>query len=982
MRAPLPAPTGLRPRATTALLAVACVAALVPSGAAPAGTVRTGGLALAAPAASATDCADLLLVGLTGSGRRARADAPFGAVLEPFRDRLLARAAAGGRSVEQVHLGGRPRAVRVLTEGRRPSGPAAAAISRRSVLAWEGDLARATDRVLGRLHDAAASCPDQQVVLAGYAQGAMAVHRALGRLEPEVADRLVGAALVSDGDRTAGTSAVRLGAPAARRSSVGVHDRFFRARPDTPPVTWSVCTRGDLACHVTRRPVAEAVALHRSYATGRGAAVLEGLAGSVWSRTLRWPRPVEGWKPPAMAVSDPQAVQLPVSVHRRERDDVRFAALSGLPPGLGLSSTGRLSGTPTEVGTWTLHYTVTSARPEFDHPVPGSVELRVVEGRGRRLTAGGEHTCSLRAGDSLWCWGSNEHGQLGTGVSGTGPASPVRVGSASDWSSVVAGGAHTCGTRGTGQLFCWGLNHQGQLGLGNRTSRPAPSRVGSASDWRHLSLGWFTTCGTRSRGTLWCWGDNSAGQLGDGTNQQRRQPRRVPGSDWRSVSTGGWHTCATRADGSLWCWGRNSFGQVGDGTRVNRWNPQRIDARSSWLDVSTSLTHTCATTAAGAVRCWGRNDRGQLGDGTRADRSSPVKVAGLPRIVDLAAAEGSTCALDVDGRSWCWGSNAYGLYGDGTRTSSRVPVAGPSGQSRLTAGWLHRCATVDGSATCWGNDERGQLGDGTRSPRDAATRTDGTGDEAAEARLAGPGTTFRLATFNVLGDVHTAPYAHDDEYAPYRMRAEWSRDVLDQVGAPDVIGMQEVAPDQLGAIQRALGGQYDAWPGTDGAGNVQMSMLWRTSVWEALEKDTITIPFIDWERKAPVVRLRHRGTGQQIWVINVHNAPRDLQAQRDRAVRIETEKVRELRRSGLPVFLVGDMNEKQRVFCSVLERTDLDSPMGGSFQDGTCRPPREMRIDWIFGSPEAEWSDFSFHVSPLKTWVNDHRIAVTTVHLR
>lgn len=966
------------------LLSLVCLGALLAAGPAPAspGAATAAGLRTTA---AAGPCADVLLVGLTGSRRRPRAAAPFGSMLEPFRARYVARAAREGRTVAQVHLGSATAPVRRLKRTRRASGPAATAISRESVARWEGDLSAATSRIVGRLDQAATDCPDQQLVLAGYAQGAMAVHRALTQLDarPEVADRVVGAVLVSDGDRRRRTSAVRLGAPPSRPSGRGVHDQFFRARPDTPPVTWSVCTRGDVVCHVSRTPIGEAIARHRSYATGDGAVAVEGAAGSAWQRTLRWARPVADWQPPTMVASEPQSFRVPVSVHRRARSHVRVAEVSGLPPGLSLSPAGEITGAPTRAGTWTLDYTVTNADPEFDHPVAASAELRVTEASSSgRLAAGGEHTCSIRSDRSLWCWGANDYGQVGTGGTGAGPASPVRVGSGTDWTSVAGGGAHTCGLRGSGQLWCWGLNHQGQLGLGGRQSKSTPVRVRGARDWREVSAGWFTTCGVRAGGSLWCWGDNSAGQLGDGTSTRRAEPTRVPGASWRTVATGGWHTCGIRTDDSLWCWGRNTFGQVGDGTAVNRWNPQQVGSGTAWVDVSTSLTHTCATTARGEVRCWGRNSRGQLGDGTRRDRSAPVRVAGVPEAVDLAAGEGSTCALDGDGRSWCWGSNAYGFYGDATRTSSLVPVGGPTGQGRLTAGWLHRCATVSGSVTCWGSDEQGQLGDGGKSTRDAATRTDGTGDAVAEERATqGGGTTFRLASFNMLGDVHTQPYAHDDEYAPYRMRAEWSRDVLDRLEAPDVIGLQETAPDQLTAVTRALGGQYEAWPGNTGQGSVQMSLLWRTSVWEAVEKDTITIPFIDWQRKAPVVRLRHQVTGQQIWVINVHNAPRELQGQRDQAVRIETDKIRELRRSGLPVFLTGDMNEKQRVFCSVLSRTDLDSPAGGSYADGTCRPPRDMRIDWIFGSPEAEWSDFSYHVSPLKTWVNDHRIAVSTVSL-
>ncbi|HQR26626.1 MAG TPA: endonuclease/exonuclease/phosphatase family protein [Nocardioides sp.] len=246
------------------------------------------------------------------------------------------------------------------------------------------------------------------------------------------------------------------------------------------------------------------------------------------------------------------------------------------------------------------------------------------------------------------------------------------------------------------------------------------------------------------------------------------------------------------------------------------------------------------------------------------------------------------------------------------------------------------------------------------------------GSSAPGARAEEP-VTLRIASYNVLGDVHTAPYEHDDEFAPSRIRAEWMADVLTRMGGPDIVGLQEVQAAQLKAIMRATGDRYAAWPADKVPGGGPQSLLWDKSVWQATDKQTISIPFITGQRPQPVVRLRHLATGREIWVLNVHNAPAELQGQRNVAVSREIAKILELRATGLPVFLLGDMNEKTTVFCKVVGQTDLISPLGGSAGPSGCKPPTaRMRVDWLFLSEDVTVDSFAMYQSPLKSWSTDH----------
>jgi alpha-tubulin suppressor-like RCC1 family protein len=913
----------------------------------------TSSAALTLRAATAS-CADVLLVGAAGSGEGPSAALPFGRTAGVFRARFLAEAAAEGRTVESRYAGVRTAAVGTLRARPPADGDVTRVVTARSVKAWEGDLGDATAKLVKALVARAGTCPQQEIVLVGYAQGAMAVHRALLRLPryPGIFKRVVAAALIADGDRVGGTRAVLAGDPMAPRRAHGLQQWARTPVADVPASGWtvpvsSVCTRADLACHVTHSSFSAAAAVHRGYVGGVAAGVVRTVAGRIFARATRWAVPAHDPAPVIAAQGVALSQQLPVLVASGDREHVVFAGATGLPPGLALDGDGVLSGTPTASGIYTVHFTVTNtASAVFDRPVAGTIQVRVLNQAPRTVSAGGEHTCSVRFDGTLWCWGRNTWGALGNDDRGPGRSSPLQIGSDTNWATVAAGGGHTCATR-AGTLWCWGLNNKGQLGDGTTDVKTLPERIGTGTGWAQLSADWFHTCGVRTTGTAACWGENSAGQLGDGTRVQRLRPTPVAGDDWASIAVGGWTTCGIRTDHTLWCWGRNDFGQLGDGTTANRDTPTQIGVGKDWAQVSVGWSHTCGVKTTGKLRCWGRGDRGQLGDGAFAQRTEPVEPSGGLPATQVVVGDAHTCALTTDNETWCWGSGDYGQLGTGTGDSSGVPVRAQGSFSSLSAGWMHTCGiTLTGPLDCWGNNERGQLGDGTQEDTVTPSTTvppappvDGTAH-------------FTLGTFNLLGDIHTAPYKDSDFRAPSRIRDEWQADGLRQLGLPDIFGTQESTETQFQGLMRATDNAYAAFPGAmNDYKAVMTSIFWLKSRWTLVAKETFQVPYIKWPKPRPAVRLRNNATGQEIWVINVHNAPLDNQTMRDAAVKVEIEKIQEKMKDGIPVFFTGDMNEGKTVLCKILLQTDLYSPRGGSVQDGTCVPPSgHLRVDWIFGS--------------------------------
>jgi alpha-tubulin suppressor-like RCC1 family protein/endonuclease/exonuclease/phosphatase family metal-dependent hydrolase len=603
-----------------------------------------------------------------------------------------------------------------------------------------------------------------------------------------------------------------------------------------------------------------------------------------------------------------------------------------------------------------------------------------------RVSAGGQHSCEIRGDGSLWCWGSNVYGQLGNGRQGPGVNSPERVGTGTDWRKVSADGHDTCGIKSNQNLFCWGLNHRGQVGDGTHDVRTTPKRVGDKHVWAQVDTGWFHTCGVRTNGTLWCWGDNSAGQLGIGSTDDTSTGARLPGHAWAQVSVEGWNTCATKEDGSLWCWGRNLVGQLGNGTWVDSSTPSRVGTSTNWRRVAVTWTHACAIKRGGAVRCWGRNQEGQLGDGDLVTSNKPRAVAGAHRARDIAVSEQASCLVDREDQTWCWGSNNYGQVAPGAPLVNPTPVRRTGPEAAVTGGWLHLCA-VDAAdqSSCWGNDEQGQLGDGAKAtPRSQSGSTAASGSQrATAARATGGPYSFTIATMNALGNGHTRPYAKDDHFAPSRMRAEWTAGAIEHQLGASIVGVQETTAGQLQGIIDATNGAYASFQTPDaGDLGVESALLWKKSVWEATQTEVIKTQFIRRDLPRPVVKLRNRATGREIWVMNVHNAPWEYQAKRNAAAKEEIAKLQELEATGLPVFFIGDMNEKQTIFCKVLRDTQLVSPLGGSYRKGTCTPPKGvLRVDWIFGSKSVGFEGYRTSRDTLVRLSTDHWVPVVRVNV-
>jgi hypothetical protein len=352
----------------------------------------------------------------------------------------------------------------------------------------------------------------------------------------------------------------------------------------------------------------------------------------------------------------------------------------------------------------------------------------------------GAFTCAIEDADQdgvgpAYCWGYNGTYSLGLGGKKRGgttePTKPVG-GEDFLFSDVQLGQLFACGIKaensdGTGPIYCWGQNDHGELGDGTTTSRSVPTQVALNKDFFALDLGTFGGCALAGAagglGDMYCWGVG-------GFNPSEPTPvENAP--KFRDLATSYATTCGIDSEDAAWCWGANYTGAVGNGetsdTPVD--HPVRVVGGHTFQALAMIYDLTCGLTAGsgvdadgnayspGELLCWGQAWGTTEWQSLTPKRIDPGAATGDP----LTALVPGFCALGSLGKAYCWGPNTFGAVGDGTASGTwdfgvdaPTAVSSPGIFQMMGGKDKHTCGiATDGFAYCWGANESGELGDGT-----------------------------------------------------------------------------------------------------------------------------------------------------------------------------------------------------------------------------------------------------------------------------
>ncbi|XP_053307028.1 probable E3 ubiquitin-protein ligase HERC4 isoform X3 [Spea bombifrons] len=214
-------------------------------------------------------------------------------------------------------------------------------------------------------------------------------------------------------------------------------------------------------------------------------------------------------------------------------------------------------------------------------------EVHIIE-----VACGYHHSLALSRESNIYAWGQNRHGQLGLGYERKRESSPRHIKSLSGipFSQIAAGGAHSFALTLSGAVFGWGRNKFGQLGLNDEVDRHVPALLKSLRSQKivHICCGEDHTAALTKEGGVFTFGAGGYGQLGHNSTNHEINPRKVfelMGSIVTQIACGRQHTLAfVPSSGRIYSFGLGGNGQLGTGSTCNRKSPFTV--KGNWMSHS------------------------------------------------------------------------------------------------------------------------------------------------------------------------------------------------------------------------------------------------------------------------------------------------------------------------------------------------------------------------------------------------------------
>ncbi len=258
------------------------------------------------------------------------------------------------------------------------------------------------------------------------------------------------------------------------------------------------------------------------------------------------------------------------------------------------------------------------------------------------VAAGSGTSYALKSYGNVWSWGMGDGGQLGDGTTDSSFTATHQVSDLTDVTAIAAGPAYALALKSDGTVWGWGSEFYGELGTGKSViTTPVQIAPATLTDIVAISAGNVDSYALTSDGHVYAWGANLFGELGDGTaadSDAHPDPVLVSGlSTVTQVSAGPGETVLVRlTDGTVRSWGMNERGNLGNGQDPNVLFssnvPVTVSGLSNVTSISTGAQSEMALESDGTVWTWGAHP----GNGSTTDRSTPAKVAGLTGVTAIA----------------------------------------------------------------------------------------------------------------------------------------------------------------------------------------------------------------------------------------------------------------------------------------------------------------------------------------------------------
>lgn len=264
-----------------------------------------------------------------------------------------------------------------------------------------------------------------------------------------------------------------------------------------------------------------------------------------------------------------------------------------------------------------------------------------------------------------------------------------------------------------GNIWSWGSNRYGQLGIGSRTTPTEPTKAIVSNVEKILKYSSSSALVKDTSGNYWGWGQNSYGLVGIGSTTVTTSPTKITtftGKDIKTVISAGNTNIALDSEGKIWTWGYNGNGSCGNGATANVTTPICINTVNTALNSVVfekveyitenmgTYGYILATDSTGKKWTWGDNTYCQIEFSATTAITTPQEWKDKLADKGLEAEEylltGATTIIKTsDGRLWGWGNNNNGVLGTGTTTKVTEPTKIAEGLSVNNARYLFVDAT-------------------------------------------------------------------------------------------------------------------------------------------------------------------------------------------------------------------------------------------------------------------------------------------------
>ncbi|KFW05462.1 X-linked retinitis pigmentosa GTPase regulator, partial [Eurypyga helias] len=291
------------------------------------------------------------------------------------------------------------------------------------------------------------------------------------------------------------------------------------------------------------------------------------------------------------------------------------------------------------------------------------------------ISCGDEHTAIVTGNGKLYMFGSNNWGQLGLGSKNTvSKPTCVKALKPEKTKLAVCGRNHTLVYTEKGNVYAAGGNSEGQLGLGDTEERTTFHLIRFFTNQhkiKQLAAGSYTSAAVTEDGQLFVWGDNSEGQIGLANETYVSIPWQVDvGKRVSSVSCGYYHSALITGDGDLYTFGEPENGKLGllpEQLKNSRVPQPVLGIMEKVIKVACGGEHTVVLTETD-VYTFGLGQHGQLGHGTFVfETSVPKSVKHLRRhkICNITCGENHTAVIAENGLMFTFGDGRHGKLGLG-----------------------------------------------------------------------------------------------------------------------------------------------------------------------------------------------------------------------------------------------------------------------------------------------------------------------------